>query len=133
DRTKDGWITITSTDLDSFVTVRLEEPSEGVPVSMLVPHEDLNRITKRCQKDETIVIEKASGDKALITFPIGNQTAEEHVESLPVEEFPPVPKIKSEPVSFNAEIRQSLLEAFECASTDTTRIILNGAYIDVSE
>src|SRR5438067_891056 len=55
ERTKDGWITLTGTDLDSFVTVRLEEPSEGAPVSILVPHEDLSRITKRCSANETLV------------------------------------------------------------------------------
>ncbi|MEA3188172.1 MAG: hypothetical protein QOD99_2002 [Chthoniobacter sp.] len=50
-----------------------------------------------------------------------------------MEEFPPVPKIKSDPVAFNNDIRSSLLEAFQCASTDETRLILNGAYIDVSK
>ncbi|MEA3189289.1 MAG: hypothetical protein QOD99_3119 [Chthoniobacter sp.] len=133
DRTKEGWVVLTSTDIDSFITVRLEEPAEGAPVSILVPYDDVTRITKRCQKNETISIEKAAGDKALISFPIGNQTAQEHVESLAVAEFPPVPKIKSDPVAFNNDIRSSLLEAFQCASTDETRLILNGAYIDVSK
>ena len=133
DRTKDGWITLTGSDLDSFLTVRLEEPSEGVPVSILVPHEDLTRITKRCQKDEAIVIEKASGDKASIKFPVGNQTVEEHVESLPEVEYPPVPKIKGAPMSLNNDIRLSLLDAFECASTDSTRAVIHSAYIDVSD
>ena len=105
ERTKDGWITLTGTDLERFVTVRLEQPAEGEPASILVAHEDLNRITKRCQKEETISIEKAKSDKALIQYPIGSQTAEEHVESLATEEYPPVPKIKSEPVPLNNDIR----------------------------
>jgi DNA polymerase III sliding clamp (beta) subunit (PCNA family) len=133
DRTTDGWITITATDLDTFVTVRLEQPTEGEPASILVSHEDLNRITKRCGKDESLQVEKEKGDKAVIQFPIGNQTAAEHLASLPVEEFPPVPKIKSMPMSINNEIRQSLLEALSCASTDETRLILNGAFFDVSD
>ncbi len=133
ERTKDGWITLTGTDLETFVSVRLEQPAEGEPVSILVAHEDLNRITKRCQKEETISVEKAKVDKALVKYPIGSQTAEEHVESLATEEYPPMPRIKSEPVPLSNDIRSSLLDAFECASIDSTRIILNGAYIDVSK
>ena len=132
DRTKDGWTTLTSTDLDHFVTVRLEQPAEGAPESILVPYEALNRITKRCGKTDSITVEKAAGDKALVEFPIGNQTAQEHVESLPPEEYPAVPRIKTDPVSIKDDIRSSLLEAFQCASSDETRVILNGAYLDVS-
>jgi len=32
ERTTDGWIAITGTDLDHFVTVRLEQPSTGEPI-----------------------------------------------------------------------------------------------------
>jgi DNA polymerase III sliding clamp (beta) subunit (PCNA family) len=131
DRSKDGWITLTGTDLDSFVTVRLEHPVEGEPASILVSHDDLARITKRCAKDETLLVEVV-GEKVLIKFPIGNQLASEHLASLAAEEFPSVPKIKTEPVPINADIRQSLLEALQCAGTDETRLILNGAFIDVS-
>ena len=132
EKTKDGWVTLTSTDLDSFITVRLEQPVEGEPMQILVGHDDLNRITKKCQKNEALVLSKA-GDKALVQYPIGNTMGEEHLESLLVEDFPQVPKVKSDHVSLNEDVRQSLQEAFQCASTDETRVILNGAYLDVSE
>jgi len=92
DRTKDGWIVLTSTDLDTFVSVRLEQPqsAEGAPETMLVPYEYLNRITKRCGKTDTITVSKADGDKVLVEFPIGTQTGQEHVESLPVAEYPDI-------------------------------------------
>jgi hypothetical protein len=99
---------------------------------MLVPYEHLNRITKRCGRPDTITVSKADGDKILFEFPIGNQTGQEHIESLPVEEYPAVPKLKAESVSIKDDIRQAILEAFECASVDETRVILNGAYLDVS-
>ena len=133
ERNKDGWITLTGTDLERFVTVRLEQPSEGEPVLMLVEHEDLHRITKRCGQDESVIIEKQSDEKALVTLPIGNQTTTEYLASLPAEEFPTVPRIKNDPVSLTNEIRQSLLEAFQCASHDETRQILQGAFIDLSD
>jgi DNA polymerase III sliding clamp (beta) subunit (PCNA family) len=132
DRTKDGWTTLTSTDLDRFITVRLEQPAEGAPDSMLVPYEHLNRITKRCGRPDTITVSKADGDKILFEFPIGNQTGQEHVESLPVADYPPIPKIKTDAVPIKDDIRQAILEAMDCASTDETRVILNGAYLDVS-
>jgi len=132
DRTKDGWIVLTSTDLDCFVSVRLEQPVNGAPVEMLVPYEALTRITKRCGKTDTITVSKADKNNVLVEFPIGNQTGQEHVESLAAEEFPPVPRIKSDPVPVKDDIRQAILEAMDCASTDETRVILNGAYLDVS-
>ena len=121
DRTKDGWVILTASDLDCFISVRLEQPAEGAPLSMLVPYEDLTRITKRCGKTDAITVSKAVGDKVLVEFPIGNQTGQEHVESLPVEEYPAVPKVKAEPVSITNDIRQAILEAFECASVDQRR------------
>jgi len=133
DRTKDGWITLTGTDLDAFVTVRLEEPVAGEPATILVPYDDLTKTTKGCQAGESITVEHSGKDAAVLHYPVGQQTARINVESLPVEEFPPVPKIKSEPVPLNTDIRVALLEAIDCASTDPTRYVLQGACIDVSD
>ena len=94
ERDKDG-VVLTSTDLDHYISVRLEQPTEGAPEKMLVPYEDLIRIVKRCQKNETISVGR-EGDKALVQFPIGNQMGEEHLESLPVAEYPEVPTVKGE-------------------------------------
>ena len=44
ERTKDGWIALTATDLDRFVTLRLEQPSQGEAVSLLVPFDELLKI-----------------------------------------------------------------------------------------
>jgi len=132
DRTKDGWITLTGTDLDAFVTVRLEEPSKGEPASVLVPYDDLAKTTKGCSPGETITVEQTSKDAVVLHYPVGQQTAQIKLESCAVEEFPPIPRIKGEPVPLNDDIRVSLLEAFDCASTDETRYILQGAFIDVS-
>jgi DNA polymerase III sliding clamp (beta) subunit (PCNA family) len=64
DRTKEGWVVLTATDLDTFISVRLEQPAEGESLSMLVLHSDLQRITKRCGKSDVITISKADGDNA---------------------------------------------------------------------
>jgi len=135
ERTKDGWTAITATDLDYHVTVRLEQPSDGEPDALLVPYDELLKITKNCQKNDTVLIrsgEKASGASVIIQYAIGNQIAEAKVESLPVDEFPPTPKINGEAVAISEALRHSIHEALDCASTDETRLILNGAFIDTS-
>ena len=43
ERTKDGWIALTGTDLDHHVTVRLEQPSAGDPTVLLIPFEELQK------------------------------------------------------------------------------------------
>ena len=136
ERTKDGWIALSGTDLDAFVTVRLEQPSDGEPISLLVPFEDLQKIAQNCQKTDTILVwtdEKASEPSVIVEYAIGSQVAEAKLSSLPAAEFPEIPKIKGEPVPVNDAVRQSIHEAFDCASTDETRLILNGAYVDVSK
>jgi DNA polymerase III sliding clamp (beta) subunit (PCNA family) len=132
ERTKDGWTALTSTDLDHHVTVRLEQPSDGDALSLLVPYDELLKITKNCQKTDTLLL--SGGSKAVtIEYAIGNQVAEVKLDSLPVEEFPHFPRIKGEPVPVPDAVRSSIHEAMECASTDETRLIINGAFIDVSK
>jgi len=133
DRTRDGWITLTGTDLDAFVTVRLEEPSKGEPASILIPYEDLVKTNKGCSTSESITIEQPSKENVVLHYPVGQQTAQLTLKSTDVAEFPPVPKIKTDPVPLNNDIRVALLEAMDCASTDPTRYILQGACIDVSD
>ena len=133
ERTREGWVTLTGTDLDTFITVRLEEPVAGEPASILVPFDDLVKTTKGCSAGETITVEQAGKEAVVLHYPVGQQSAQITLESPGAEEFPPVPKIKKEPVALSNDIRTALLEAMECASTDATRYILQGACIDVSD
>ena len=136
ERTKDGWIALTATDLDSFATVRMEQPSTGEAVSLLVSYEDLQKVTKSCGKTDTILIrtpENLSAASVTVETKVGDQTIEHRCGSSPVAEFPPTPRLNGEPCSLSESVRDSLHEALECASEDTTRLILNGAYIDVSQ
>jgi hypothetical protein len=100
--------TITSTDLDAFITVRMEEPVAGAAVAMLVPYEDLCRITKGCSPGEALTVEQDGENAVRLQYPIGAQTANTEIESLPLEEFPAVPKIKADPIPLSDDIRQSL-------------------------
>ena len=106
------------------------------PISLLVPYDELLKITKNCQKTDKILIgtgENPSGASVIVEYAIRNQIAEAKVNSLPAEEFPEIPRIKGEPVPVDDALRASIHEALECASTDETRLILNGAYIDTTK
>src|SRR5215210_2169012 len=68
-RDQDGWVTITGTDLDSFVTVRLEQPGE-VPAMVLVPHAELATLAKGCALSDSITVERVSPEQAMLRYPI---------------------------------------------------------------
>jgi len=131
-RNPDGWVTLTATDLDTSASVRLEQPAPGDPASLLAPFAELQKTVKNCKPGEDITVEEADKQHVTLRYPIGSQFAQQTVESLPVEDFPPMPKNDGSPVPLADGIRQAILEAMECASTDETRVILNGAYLDVT-
>lgn len=133
ERTRDGWIALTATDLDRHVTVRLEQPAEGESLALLVPYDELQKIAKACAKEDLIVLQSGEGSAITLQYPIGKQTVSAEIESLPATEFPEVPKIKGDSVPVPDLLRTSIQQAMECSSTDETRYILNGAYIDVSD
>ncbi len=132
ERTQDGWIALTATDLDHHVTVRLEQPAAGEPAALLVPYDALNQTLKACGQGEEILVERTGKITAAIKYRIGAQVVETKVESLPVEEFPEIPRIQGDAIPLPESLRTAIHEALHCASTDETRIILKGAFIDVS-
>ena len=133
ERTRDGWVALTTTDLDRCVTVRLEQPSTGEPAALLIPYEDLQAVTKSCDRADTLTVEAVDENHAAIRYPVGGQTIEHRCESPPVAEFPEIPKIKGDAIAVPDTLRQAIHEALACASTDETRLILSGAYVDVSD
>ena len=133
DRAGDGATTISATDLDAFASYRFAEGSEGKAESILVPFTALNSIVKHCGADETIGFEKSGREHALVYYQIGGHAAEQRVASLPSDEWPPTPKVNGERVLVDGALRSALLEAFKCVSSDESRYVLRGAFIDVSD
>ena len=119
--------------MDTFITCRLEQPSTGEPISLLVPYDELLKITKNCEKNDSILVGADGKASVTIEYAVGTQVAKATVSSLPVEEFPAIPRMKGEPTPLNDTLRLAIHEAMECASTDETRLILNGAYLDLSK
>ncbi|MBS0174608.1 MAG: hypothetical protein JSR64_11275 [Nitrospira sp.] len=131
ERTQDGWIALTGSDLDRFATLRLEHPAEGPPIAVLIPYDQLLQLTKNCGKEERLLLE-TTPQGPLIRFALADNLGASKVKMLPMDQFPQVPRIKTEAVVLSPAVRESLHEALECASTDQTRYILNGAFIDAS-
>lgn len=132
ERTADGWIALTSTDLDHWVTVRFEHPTEGPPSTVLLPYDQLTQMVKSCGKGESVEVESTS-EASIIRFPLGETMGESKVPFISPTEFPLVPKMKNEAIPLPSGLRDSIMEAMDCASTDETRYVLNGAFIDAKD
>ena len=130
--TADGWIALTSTDLDRFVTLRLEHPAAGPPATILLPYDQLAQVVKNCDRGETIEVE-ASPEASIIRFPLGNEFGESKPAFVVPDEFPVIPRLQAEDIPLPAALRESILEAMDCASVDATRYVLNGAFIDTRQ
>ena len=111
ERTKDGWVALTVTDLGHYVTVRLEQPAAGEFGALLVPYDELLKTCKACGNGEEILVEHSGGTTAAIKYRIGPQFVETNVESLPVAEFPEIPRIKGDGTPLPDTLRQSIHEA----------------------
>lgn len=133
ERTPDGWVALTGTDLDTFVTVRMEQPAEGPPLTLLIPLDGLQTTVKNCGKHESIEVQPLNNERVTIRTPVAGNWSENHCDTAPLSEFPAIPKFHGDLVPIPDSVRGALHEAFACASTDETRLILNGAYLDVSK
>lgn len=130
ERTKEGWITLTKTDLQCFATARMEQPSSGEPQAFLVPFEALVAVSKRSNPKDTLILTQNPDKSVSIQSQSGPETK---VQSPPIQDFPIIPRIQGSPITLPQSLRLGLQEAFECVSVDPDRRSLSGAYLDVSQ
>ncbi len=133
ERTPEGWICLTATDLDRFVTVRLEQPAKGEALSLLVPFEELSKFVKTASKGDQVHVLPNTEKEVFLRFNLGDQIGETKVPTCPVQEFPAIPRVQGKPVPVSESFRLALHDAMACASVDETRRILTGACLDVSQ
>ena len=131
ERTNDGWIALTGTDQERFVTMRLEHPADGPPCAVLVPFDQLQQLTRNCDRDERLLID-ITDQGPVIKFALADNLGESKVNPMPVGEFPETPRLQSEPIPLPPSLRTTIHEAMNCTSTDSTRYVLNGTFIDAS-
>ena len=133
ERTKTNRIELTGTDLDTTAVVQLDAVAQGEPTAFLIPYEDLNNVAKSCGKEDSLLLTQVGENRVAIRFPVGGQMIEHRCESIPVDEYPDIAEVRGEPIPLDGKLRNAIHDALGCASTDPTRAILNGAFLDVSK
>ena len=128
-RALDGFVTLSATDLDTFVTYRVKNPQAGEPLDVLLPFEQLNKTGKG---SDVVVIPEAKL-KARLKYQVSGSSLEQSVTTLAPDEFPPTPKITEVPVKMPENFGETLRQAFETSSQDSSRYVLHGAFLDVKE
>jgi len=130
-RDVEGRVTLAATDLDTFVSYRLQEPQPAQPFDVLLPYDQLNKSVRGTTGEVTVVAE--SKNNAKLRYQIGGSPLEQSVATLPPDEFPPTPNVTQPRIKMPANFGETLRQAFETSSTDSSRYVLQGAYLDVAE
>ena len=132
-RDQKGSVELQSTDLDTFVTYHVEEIQIGPVVDVLVPVNELSKAVKSSSSKESISLIVEPKDKVKLRYLLGGSPIETQVATLSVKEWPPVPEVNQPGTVLDKEFGPALKEALECCSNDPSRVILQGAYLDVND
>jgi len=128
-----GKVSILATDLDSFATYTAKETQAGPALDILVPLDQLAKTVKCSSPREDIGIFPESKDKVKLRYNIAGNTVEQTISTLPVDDYPPVPKVRQPGVQLEPGFGQALKEALQCCSEDSSRYVLRGACLDVND
>lgn len=130
-RTQAGVVTLAATDLDTFVSYNLEHSQKGEPLDVLLPFEQLNKTGKGSGGD--VIVAQESKLKAKLRYQVAGSSLEQSVATLSPDEFPPTPKVTEPSCKMPENFGECLRQAFETSSTDQSRYVIQGAYLDVKE
>ncbi len=133
ERTSEGWICLTGCDLNSFVTVRFEQPASGSPFAMLVNLEELTRLAKTFGKGESLELILSDKGDVAARFPLAGHANEVEIKPHRLADFPVIPRLKQPSIKLLDPVRTSLQQALACSSNDPGRVVLMGAYLDASK
>ena len=138
ERDRQGWVHLTGTDLDTFLTLRLEvrplRSATRPSASCLSP--SCRSWARPARPDEIIDLEVLGEDKLLLRHRIGSHPVEQVISSVHRSQTSrqhAADHSQADAVNLDEAARATLLDALACASDDETRVILNGAYLDVSK
>jgi DNA polymerase III sliding clamp (beta) subunit (PCNA family) len=132
-RDQQGKVELTTTDLDRAVTCRLPDQPGGDALTLLIPLDDLANIVRSCPGGGSIEVLPHDEQSVSLRFELGDQVIEHRCQSLPPEEFPQLPVVEGARCPLPPAMLDAIQAAMACASTDSTRYILNGVCLDVSK
>lgn len=127
-----GTVTLQATDLDMAATYRAEIEQPGPVCDVLVPLEALAKAAKTAASDSRIALLKEGAGLTLRTY-VSDSPVDQKLDTLGVEEWPPVRRCDLPPVILNQDIRAAVGSALQCSGQDSTRAALQGAWIDPSD
>ena len=128
-----GIVSLMATDLDAFATYTVKETQSGPAMEILLPFDQLTKTVKGMKSEGTITLIPDGKEKVKLWYSIAGNQVRQSVNTLPANEFPPVPKINQPAILLEPGFGLALRQALECCSEDSTRAILNGACLDVRE
>jgi DNA polymerase III sliding clamp (beta) subunit (PCNA family) len=123
-------VSLQATNLEDFATFTLGS-SNGPPVDVLVPLEQLLRVTRGCPANDHIQLRQKE-DSCTLAYPIGPSLIEQKIELFDLKEWPKIPMVDQDSATVGGDFKSALKAAFDCASADSTRYVLNSAFLDVS-
>jgi DNA polymerase III sliding clamp (beta) subunit (PCNA family) len=132
-RDAEGKVSLMATDLDAFATYTVKEPQSGPAVEILLPFDQLTKTVKGMKAEGTITLIPDGKEKVKLWYSIAGNQVRQSVNSLPADEFPPVPKINQPSIPLEPGFGLALRQALQCCSEDSSRAILKGACLDVRE
>lgn len=127
----DKQIVIEATNLDETVYYGLPNQTKGPPCEVIVPLDELSKVVKRCSAKGVIRL-VTEENKTLIRYSLAGGFVDEPVDTFLAKEWTVMPILKSEDIPLPQGFKETLRQAMECASTDDSRYILNGACLDVT-
>jgi DNA polymerase III sliding clamp (beta) subunit (PCNA family) len=125
-----GLARIQATDLDTTITSRTQIETPGGFPACLLPFDRLQRIVRGAHHPLSLVHE---ADRVSIRTTIGSSTVAQALETLPIEEWPQLPPLQASGFTADNTFKKALREALECASRDSSRYVLNGAFLDLTD
>jgi DNA polymerase-3 subunit beta len=96
-----------------------------------LPFEQLNKTGKGLNGD--VLVTQEAKLKARLRYQVSGSYLEQSVATLAPDEFPPTPKVTEPACKMPDNFGECLRQAFETSSTDGSRYVINGAYLDVQE
>ncbi len=131
-RKTDGLVQLQGTDLDATATFTLNNTQQGEVVDVLVPLEQLNKAFK-CSTSKDDVALLCDGKTTKLRYYIGGSPVQQPVNTLPIGEWPIVPAITAPSTPLPDSFGESLKQAMQCCSEDTSRHVLRGACLDARD
>lgn len=128
-----GSVQLRATNLEDFVTLTLPGQTPAEPFDGLIPFGPLLKIIKGYGPQEILAFLLEKEDLKVI-HPASSSHLREKLEFIPPDQFPAFPALAPrETVPVGDEFKAAIQCAFGCASEDSTRRILAGAFVDVSD